>query len=713
MASCAAVETRSTEGMSLPPWRRDASWVSMLAAVEAAPALPRKRGAAPWHQAFEEELERLARDFKPKSQFLMTVSCVVAKEKKEKAQKVTSAEKVDDEAIAKGITDNNLPAEEHSASEPEAELEAVTGSSVSSSSTAGAPRGGVRRSPPPGMMTEGEPDEEAELSASETPEGAEPPCLYSVAELLRWRRAGGKAAAVPSSCLRAAAYEMPVETPPAAGRRSSRSEQQPESRRSLTRELEAESSAGVADEGCATPLRRRSLTQSMKLTPSETSWAKRQRDAVETEDAKVQRCVKSILNKLTLEKFPQLYQQLTQSGVRTKGHVEFLIQEVFEKATTQHHFIDMYADLCSLLHEHFVLHPVADDASFSFKRLLLNQCQASFERYLVPPSNIQTMTDFEERTLAEVRYKTRMLGNIRLVGALLTRKMLASKILFAIVEELLQDPTPESLESAAALLTVVGPTFDVPSFPGRAALTGVFHKIKIIVEAASCEPRARCLLKDVLDLRSSGWEDRKPKKLEGPSTLGEVAEKAAAADGSPVKASSTVSTPSHRYKLHLLQQEQREQREEKERLTRSFSTDSAKAPLPAEPAFARDDFRDEVAKLLRELRHSFDEVGGAARLAASPVPPSKMQAEEFCYLVAEVAQESSEEVRRSGFRLAAGLFDGRWNADACAEGLRSFVEEVCEDLKMDVPALPRIVREELAPIFTQIIAADKLPEALR
>ena len=48
-------------------------------------------------------------------------------------------------------------------------------------------------------------------------------------------------------------------------------------------------------------------------------------------------------------------------GIVTSKHVEILIQEVFEKATTQHHFIDMYADLCTLCHEHFAEHPIGDD----------------------------------------------------------------------------------------------------------------------------------------------------------------------------------------------------------------------------------------------------------------------------------------------------------------------------------------------------------------
>ena len=55
----------------------------------------------------------------------------------------------------------------------------------------------------------------------------------------------------------------------------------------------------------------------------------------------VARAMKSILNKLTVEKFDSLSAQLVNCGIRNAVQLELLIHEVFEKATTQHHFIDM------------------------------------------------------------------------------------------------------------------------------------------------------------------------------------------------------------------------------------------------------------------------------------------------------------------------------------------------------------------------------------
>jgi translation initiation factor 4G len=104
---------------------------------------------------------------------------------------------------------------------------------------------------------------------------------------------------------------------------------------------------------------------------------------------------------------------------------------------------------------------------------------------------------------AEIRYKTRMLGNIRFVGALLARHMLAGKVLVAILEELITDPSPEALETTAALLTVTGPVFDTPEWAHIEDLEEIFAEVKVISQSKSTSQRVKCLLQDVLDLRAA------------------------------------------------------------------------------------------------------------------------------------------------------------------------------------------------------------------
>merc|ERR1719494_1575989 len=81
--------------------------------------------------------------------------------------------------------------------------------------------------------------------------------------------------------------------------------------------------------------------------PSASSWSAQCRKKPDEDPEKVfVRRMKGIMNKLTIEKFDTLYAQLLECGFTKKEHIQALMKEVFEKATTQHHFIEMYTKLC-------------------------------------------------------------------------------------------------------------------------------------------------------------------------------------------------------------------------------------------------------------------------------------------------------------------------------------------------------------------------------
>jgi len=242
----------------------------------------------------------------------------------------------------------------------------------------------------------------------------------------------------------------------------------------------------------------------------------------------VTRRIRAVLNKLTLEKFGPLLQQLTECGISTQEHLEILMHEVMEKATTQHHFIAMYTDLCVHMQQWCTENQIGDKEKGSFKRILLNECQNSFERYLKPPDHPKELSD-QDREIAEVKYKTLMIGNIRFVGSLLSKNMVASQVILAVTHELLNKPgIPEALECLCAFLTTIGGMFDKPDWKHRLALNTVFHEIKKLTKDTSHTARLRCLLSDVLDLRATGWQDQKlaTKSQAGPMTLEEVHNKA-------------------------------------------------------------------------------------------------------------------------------------------------------------------------------------------
>ncbi|CAE7224344.1 tif471, partial [Symbiodinium pilosum] len=278
-----------------------------------------------------------------------------------------------------------------------------------------------------------------------------------------------------------------------------------------------------------------------KLEVSETSWAaqiaRRKALSKENSDDSFVKNVRSILNKLTVEKFDTLSEQiieLVSQSDRPNHGIPLLMQLVFEKATTQHHFINMYVGLCVKLHKWLTDNERIDGAESqsNFKRVLLNQCQSSFEQYLEPPEGFDGLTG-DDLYEAQVKYKTKMLGNIRLVGELIRHGMLAPKIAIAVASELARDDPAvrsERLETLATFLETVGVALDDPSWKHHHELEMVFEEVVRACSDQAVPRRVRCLLQDVLDLRNGGWKSKRRKDLskETPQTLAQVHEKAKA-----------------------------------------------------------------------------------------------------------------------------------------------------------------------------------------
>jgi len=264
-----------------------------------------------------------------------------------------------------------------------------------------------------------------------------------------------------------------------------------------------------------------------------------------TEVERSEREVKSILNKLTRERFDTLYSKLLSccAGAAARDEViDVVAREVFAKATTQHNYIDLYADVCSKLNADLV----GGSVEVNFKRSLLDQCQRSFHLHLQPP-RIDQCLDYEEQYEELVKYKTKMLGNVRLIGNLLRLRMLSPKIIFFCTDELLGIGSNEALETLCAFLDTLGAAFDTPEWPGRPRLEEVFTRAQNFAEDPQRSARIRCLLKDLLDKRRNGWRQWPTRASENNRTASTRAEGSDAdPSGSPRPALSTSSVRSRR-----------------------------------------------------------------------------------------------------------------------------------------------------------------------
>merc|ERR1712137_1106436 len=443
------------------------------------------------------------------------------------------------------------------------------------------------------------------------------------------------------------------------------------------------------------------------LEASATSWLLQQQllrearkiPSEERTDVEVVREMKSILNKLTIERFDHLYTKLINCGIHSAEHIEVLMREVFEKATTQHHFISMYADLCAQLHAWFMSGKTASTIdNKTFKKILLTQCQHSFEHHTgnCHSENFKEM-DPIKREEAEALRKTQSISNLKFIGALLETKLLASKILGTVTEALLMNPTPEKLECLAVFLTAVGPTFDRSDSSQYAQMASAFQRVKTHAHSKDLPARTRFLLQDVLDLRKSSWEKKKSGRNEAPTTLDQVHKKAELELGGKINAT-RVALPRE---THIAVSHSEQKMTEPER--RCAPT---KEEIPSAP-FDPDKFRKELSGALRELDNSLDVKQMLQRIAAQTVP-SDQQGSMLAETLTCTAEQSRAQTRQAGFAATASLFiTGVWRRAALVQGLETFFSTFNE-LKLDMPTLPQIVQEELAPALAGLITAGLL-----
>jgi len=127
--------------------------------------------------------------------------------------------------------------------------------------------------------------------------------------------------------------------------------------------------------------------------------------------------------------------------------------------------------------------------------------------------------------------------------------------------------------------------------------------------------------------------------------------------------------------------------------------DNPLGPKLSKTEFRQRKVRKELEGTLTELCLSHDVQEAVSRVVCLDVP-GPLQKQELCEMIVRVAEESSEAARKAGFDLIVNLFEkGHWKPTALGIGLQSFIDVVCVDLKMDVPALPKILCEELCPVL--------------
>ncbi len=80
-----------------------------------------------------------------------------------------------------------------------------------------------------------------------------------------------------------------------------------------------------------------------------------------------------------------------------------------------------------------------------------------------------------KNTSITLRYKKKLMGNVRFIGKLLNCKLLASRLLPSIAQMLQEEDTPICLECLITLIDIVGPHFDCHDRGQKAWMDDLFQ----------------------------------------------------------------------------------------------------------------------------------------------------------------------------------------------------------------------------------------------
>jgi translation initiation factor 4G len=241
------------------------------------------------------------------------------------------------------------------------------------------------------------------------------------------------------------------------------------------------------------------------LHHAENSWSTQRRPAAQDPNSPefIDRKVKALLNKLTMEKFDPISEQILEWANRSVNEVDGrtliqVIRLVFEKATDEATWSEMYARLCRFLMER-ISQDVRDEGIKNadgkpiaggnlFRKYLLNRCQEDFERgwsareaaMLAAASKAEDDKAvaaaaekagsgeevlYSDEYYASQKAKRRGLGLVKFIGELFKLQMLTERIMHECIKKLLsnvENPEEEEIESLCKLLATVGQALDTP-----------------------------------------------------------------------------------------------------------------------------------------------------------------------------------------------------------------------------------------------------------
>jgi len=246
----------------------------------------------------------------------------------------------------------------------------------------------------------------------------------------------------------------------------------------------------------------------------------------------LERRVRGLLNKICPDNLKTIVDRLAEIELHKADELEFVIKIIFGKALAEPHYCETYADMVFALRSRYPEFPPEREGERpqTFTRVLLNTCQEEFETLPTsfdPSEEEKGKYSADDLQLEMKKRKDKILANMKFIGNLFLRQLLAVKVIGQVVHDLvgIKESSPEEhmIECVCELLQAIGYTMDQSS-AGKVLMSQFAARLLDLKRLSDKDGRAQYSkriqfqIQGLLELRQNGWEKKlwkdKPKSKE-------------------------------------------------------------------------------------------------------------------------------------------------------------------------------------------------------
>lgn len=236
------------------------------------------------------------------------------------------------------------------------------------------------------------------------------------------------------------------------------------------------------------------------------------------------RRVRALLNKICPDNLKTIVETLASIELQKAEELEYVIKIIFGKALVEPHYCETYADMVFALRTRYPEFPAENEGEkpHSFTRVLLNTVQNEFESL---PTTFEPTDDDkakfpnpEDLQIEMKKRKGKMLANMKFIGNLFLRQLLAVKVIGQVVHDLVGIkegnalPEEHMIECVCELLQAIGFTLDETT-QGESLMNSFASRLKDISSIrvggkAAFGKRIQFSIEYLLDLRKNKWQKK-------------------------------------------------------------------------------------------------------------------------------------------------------------------------------------------------------------